>query len=77
MAGVSGTHDEFLDGFVSQEVAALEVYQKPQTLAQWRSQGKGPPWFKIGRGCFYTRRTLREWCAKQRREPGAGNRRTA
>ena len=37
-----------------------------QTLANWRVQGKGPPWVRlIGRRVFYRKADLKDWIAAQ------------
>lgn len=35
------------------------------TLRNWRSQRKGPPFYKVGR-VFYSRMDVHDWLAKQR-----------
>jgi hypothetical protein len=49
--------------------AAEDLHQKESTLASWRSTGRGPDFWKIGRLIFYSRRVNREWKAQQRRSP--------
>jgi hypothetical protein len=48
--------------------AALRV--KQETLATWRSQGRGPAFVKIGRRVFYRLLDVHEFIAAQWREPG-------
>jgi hypothetical protein len=47
--------------------AALGV--KPETLATWRSQGRGPAFVKIGRRVFYRLLDVHQFIAAQWREP--------
>jgi predicted DNA-binding transcriptional regulator AlpA len=49
--------------------AGGEVNLSPQTLRNWRSQRRGPPYFKIGRAVRYNLQDLREWMAKHRIVP--------
>jgi hypothetical protein len=42
-----------------------------QTLAQWRSQGKGPAWSKIGHNVRYDWTDIRAYQAAQKRETAA------
>jgi hypothetical protein len=54
---------------VSDDEAATIIHQKKNTLATWRSYGKGPPFYKIGRRVFYSIADLHAWMASRRREP--------
>ena len=48
------------------EEAAQVMRSRPQTLARWRSEGKGPAFVKYGRGrVFYRRADIEEWWARQ------------
>ncbi len=38
---------------------------KPNTLAQWRTEGKGPAFTKIGNKVFYRLDSVIEWEKKQ------------
>ncbi|MCY3671651.1 MAG: MerR family transcriptional regulator [Alphaproteobacteria bacterium] len=49
------------------DLAVLGTYQ---TLAHWRSEGRGPPYVKLGAKVFYTGRDLNAWIASQRVTPG-------
>lgn len=49
----------------------LEVIAKPQTLNQWRSEGKGPPYIKSGSRVLYSGKDLIDWLTAQRVEPVA------
>lgn len=37
----------------------------PNTFRAWRSQGKGPRWFKLGQRCFYMREDIEAWIEQQ------------
>jgi hypothetical protein len=41
----------------------------PQTLANWRHTGKGPPYVKIGSAIRYDADALRVYCAENTRNP--------
>jgi hypothetical protein len=43
------------DQLVEAAEAAKLLRVKPQTLAVWRSQNRGPEYLKIGRSVFYRR----------------------
>lgn len=45
-----------------------EIYGiSERTLANWRSQGKGPAYYKFGGAVKYLRAELDEWVLSQRR----------
>ncbi|WES66031.1 helix-turn-helix domain-containing protein [Microbacter sp. GSS18] len=43
------------------EVVALLPGLKKKTLAQWRYEKKGPPYYKLGRVILYAIDELEEW----------------
>ena len=43
------------------------IHIRPQTLASWRLQGKGPPFLKMGSRVFYDSEEIEKWLAKNRR----------
>jgi hypothetical protein len=49
--------------------AAEQLHVTPQTLATWRSQGKGPRFRKTGRYVEYTPRFIKEYQASCVRSP--------
>jgi len=52
--------------------AVAEVLGVPEkTLAEWRSQGKGPEYHKIGRYVRYDWADVRAWLAQRRTAVGA------
>jgi hypothetical protein len=51
------------DAGISEEQTAEILHMKPETLATWRSQGRGPKYRKIGRHIEYTPRFIREYQA--------------
>jgi hypothetical protein len=61
------------EDLVPDEVIARELHQTKQTLASWRCNGKGPPFFKVGRKIFYRRSDVRIWLATKLREPTAAH----
>ena len=42
-----------------------------QTLANWRSEGSGPRYLKVGRLVYYRRCNISAWLAAQERDPKA------
>jgi hypothetical protein len=46
------------DGRMDPKNAALYLGKKEKTLAQWRSQGKGPRFVRVGGHIFYFQRDL-------------------
>ncbi len=57
---VSETEAE--DFLTETEVAARYRDQiSPGTLRNWRSQGRGPPYLKVGRQVLYPRNSLEAW----------------
>lgn len=42
----------------------------PLTLVQWRYEGRGPAYVKVGRRCFYRREDIGKWLGQHRHEPG-------
>jgi hypothetical protein len=57
------------DDLITEDEAAADLKQKKSTLATWRSIGKGPDFWKLGRGIYYSRQANADWIAKQRRAP--------
>jgi predicted DNA-binding transcriptional regulator AlpA len=51
------------DPMLSVEEAATELHQEVKTLYNWRSAGKGPESFKVGRHVFYRRSSIRRFLA--------------
>ena len=51
------------DGRMRADEAAKYLGHSPKTLAQWRSQGKGPRSLKRGGRVFYRLDDLRQWLA--------------
>jgi hypothetical protein len=52
------------------EVRAAEYLTLPiKTLQNWRSQGRGPAYYKIGRCVRYRQSMLDEFCAKHLVKP--------
>jgi hypothetical protein len=57
---------------VSEKLAAPIIGCQPMTLANWRSQRKGPPYRKVGRSIFYPLGELLAWRDRHRVDPEAG-----
>jgi hypothetical protein len=60
---------EFPDDLIPEDQAAADLRQKKSTLATWRSTGKGPDSWKLGRSIFYSLSANAAWKAAQRRSP--------
>jgi hypothetical protein len=61
--------ENFPDDLIPDTDAAEDLRVKEGTLASWRSMGRGPDYWKLGRGVFYSRKVNAEWKAQQRRSP--------
>lgn len=59
------------DELLSQSEVATLLRQKPQTLAGWRCEGKGPEYVKVGRSVYYRRTAISTWLAGQIVRPSA------
>jgi hypothetical protein len=57
---------------VPEKLAAPIVGVARMTLANWRCQGRGPSYRKIGRSIFYPLAELLEWRDRHRVTPGDG-----
>lgn len=42
-----------------------------QTLANWRCRGGGPPFTKLGRSVYYSKRDVDAWVESNKRNPAA------
>lgn len=47
----------------------LDVIGSREKLAQWRHQGKGPAYYKLGRKIVYLGNDLNAWVERQRTDP--------
>lgn len=66
-AGVTGRKPDSVDPdeLVGANEAAKILHQKPQTLAAWRCDKRGPEYVKLGRQIFYRRSSLSAYIATQ------------
>lgn len=55
---VSGVDSVDPDELLSAVETAERLKQKPQTLAAWRSAGKGPEYLVVGRNIYYRRASI-------------------
>jgi len=63
---------------MTEEEAAKMLGKTTRTLGNWRSQGLGPRYLKIGKNVEYDPADIEEWRQSQRREPiSAAERRAA
>jgi excisionase family DNA binding protein len=51
------------------KIAARVVGVDPRTMEQWRYQGKGPAYLKVGRQVRYRRHDIDAWLHSRRIEP--------
>ncbi|MGY3233354.1 putative DNA-binding transcriptional regulator AlpA [Bradyrhizobium sp. USDA 4448] len=56
---------------IDTDEAAVLVHNKPDTLAHWRSEGRGPEYLRIGRRILYRRSAIKAWLATQIVRPQA------
>ena len=56
--------------YTAEDLAAAKVAQAG-TLANWRSQGKGPPYKKLGGKVVYLGADLNRWINEQTVDPAA------
>src|SRR5258708_38309336 len=61
------------EGLISPEELSQNFRLAVATLADWRSQGKGPPYLKIGRRVWYPRDRVLMWLREQIREGEVSN----
>jgi hypothetical protein len=53
---------------LDEKAAAERLNIRPKTLANWRSGGGGPTYFKIGSRVLYDELDLAEWLESRRRK---------
>jgi hypothetical protein len=72
---LSAFNQDTIAGFVDPEdmieadQAATLLQVRPQTLAAWRSQGRGPAYYKVGRLVRYRRQEIGAYIAGVRVNP--------
>jgi excisionase family DNA binding protein len=57
-----------LDNLKTQGELAEYLKVKPRTLQQWRSDGKGPRWTRVGRVIRYRDSDVKEWLDQQEQQ---------
>lgn len=55
-----------IDPKLDEQQAAAHTGLAPSSLATLRCRGGGPPYYKLGRRCVYSRRDLEAWLAARR-----------
>jgi hypothetical protein len=60
---------DFPNDLIPADKTAKDLHVEPQTLSVWRSTGRGPDYYKIGRNIFYSEAGNRAWIELQRRSP--------
>lgn len=65
MEDVGSTLRRELDLLTEDETAAA-LNAEPRTLADWRTNGAGPDYIKLGKSVFYCRSDLRRWIENNR-----------
>lgn len=61
-----------LEELLNADEAAKLLRQKPQTLAAWRCEKRGPAYVKVGRSVFYQRSAISAWLTSQIVRPTTG-----
>ena len=56
--------------FLTETEVAEDLKKKRGTLANWRCQGKGPAYVKVGRSVMYPEPDYNKWKARLRRRAG-------
>lgn len=56
------------DGLLSPEELAHNLGLSPATLADWRSEKRGPAYLKVGRRIWYPKQHVHSWLAEQLQE---------
>src|ERR1022692_140266 len=56
------------DGLLSPQELAHNLGLSPATLADWRSEKRGPAYLKVGRRIWYPKHHVRSWLADQLQE---------
>jgi hypothetical protein len=56
-------------GMLSEGDIAVLANVSTETLANWRAQRSGPPWFKLGRSFLYPVAELLKWAAGETHYP--------
>jgi hypothetical protein len=59
--------EELIDSIETAKLLRL----RPQTLATWRAERRGPPYVKVGRHCYYRRADIHHWLGAQLRDPAS------
>ncbi|WP_409998740.1 helix-turn-helix transcriptional regulator [Bradyrhizobium sp. SZCCHNS2022] len=62
-------HHISTDELIPADEVADALHLRRQTLAAWRTLGRGPSFVKVGRTVFYRRADIEAWLGAQRREP--------
>lgn len=57
-------------GYLQESEAVVLTRRKLQTLRNWRTSGKGPPYTKIGELTLYPIEGLKAWLAANTVQPG-------
>ena len=53
------------DEILSSEQYAKLTRRKPQSVRRERMRGGGPPYFRLGRRCFYRSSDIQAWIAER------------
>ena len=64
--------NDIWSNLISKEELAQNLGLSPATLADWRSQRKGPAYVKVGRKIWYLRDRVKQWLLAQIRETNDG-----
>lgn len=57
------------DDLIDNDSVAKLLGVKPKTLAVWRGRKKGPPYYRLGSGIWYSEAELQIWIDKNKQDP--------
>jgi hypothetical protein len=60
-AGLGAQFKSLLSGAIREIDLAKELERSRRCLWNWRRSGYGPPYYKIGKDVYYSRRAVQEW----------------
>jgi hypothetical protein len=64
-----GAMSHILEGYDTEHDTAKGINKCPRVLQNWRQQGIGPPFIKVGKTVYYERASVIAWLKSQQTEP--------
>jgi hypothetical protein len=55
-----------IEDMLDEKQVAEKLHLAPRTLVKWRSEKKGPPFYKVGRNALYDINDINKWLLNQR-----------